>query len=158
MTETKAAVKARQLNNIEMGAWRSFIETYSELIRSIEADLTRVGISLGDYQVLVHLSEAHDRSMRMCDLAATLQLTPSGTTRRLDGLVRSGWVVRNSSETDRRVMLASLTDAGWDKLHEALEPHVQSVRNHFVDLLTNDELKAVGSAFTKIATQLNSVR
>ncbi len=58
------------------------------------------------------LSEADGRAMRMCDLAARLQLSPSGLTRRLDGLVRAGVVERRPSETDRRVMLAVLTAEG----------------------------------------------
>ena len=52
---------------------------------------------MGDYQVLVYLSEADDHAMRMCDLAARLQLSPSGLTRRLDGLVRGGLVERRPS-------------------------------------------------------------
>ena len=60
----------------------------ASMSRALEADLAPHGLTLGDYQVLVYLSEADDHAMRMCDLAARLQLSPSGLTRRLDGLVR----------------------------------------------------------------------
>ena len=73
----------------EMSAWRSYAETVFDLNAALEADLTPHGLTLGDYQVLVYLSEATGQSMRMCDLAARLQLSPSGLTRRLDGLVRA---------------------------------------------------------------------
>ena len=95
-----------------MDAWRAYIETVVDLTAALEADLAPHGLTLGDYQVLVYLSEADAHEMRMCDLAARLQLSPSGLTRRLDGLVRAGLVERRPSQTDRRVMLAVLTDAG----------------------------------------------
>ncbi len=155
MTETTTA-NPTPLTDSEMAAWRTFIEIYSDLVGVIDDDLSRTGLSLGDYQVLVVLSEAEDRSMRMCDLAETLHLTPSGTTRRLDGLVRSGWVERKNSTADRRVMLAVMTDQGWSKLHEALGPHINSVRANFIDLLEVDELEALAAAFGKVRDHLAS--
>lgn len=154
MTAAVEASPTRFLNDFEMTAWRTFIETHNDLIAAIEADLAPSGLSLGDYQVLVTLSEAPDHRMRMCDLAEILQLTPSGATRRLDSLVRSGWVDRLNSTVDRRVMLAGITEAGWDKLHEALHPHVNSVRRHLIDLLDESETRALGSIFTKVRDAL----
>jgi DNA-binding MarR family transcriptional regulator len=152
------ASRTRFLNDLEMAAWRTFIETQYDLMTVIEADLAPTGLALGDYQVLVTLSEADDRSMRMCDLADVLQLTPSGATRRLDGLVKAGWVERRNSEIDRRVMLAVLTQAGWDKLHEALIPHVNSVRAHLIDLLTESELKALAAIFGKVRAHIDATK
>ena len=86
------------LTPAEMQAWRNFIETFGDLVTAIERDLAEHGLTLGDYQVLVYLSEADDQSLRMCDLADRLQLSPSGLTRRLDGLVSAGLVdARESS-------------------------------------------------------------
>lgn len=145
----------RPLNEVEMAAWRNFIETHNDLMSALEAALAPTGLALGDYQVLVTLSEAEDQAMRMCDLASVLQLTPSGATRRLDGLVRAGWVERRNSETDRRVMLAMLTPAGWEKLHEAFVPHLNSVRQLLIDLLDENELKALASTFVKVRANLD---
>jgi DNA-binding MarR family transcriptional regulator len=156
MSDMAEASSTRFLNDLEMSAWRTYIETHYDLISAIEADLAPTGLSIGDYQVLVTLSEAEEHRMRMCDLAAILQLTPSGATRRLDGLVRSGWVDRLNSTVDRRVMLAVLTPAGWDKLHEALHPHVNSVRRHLIDLLDENELRAMASIFTKVRDALEA--
>ena len=148
----------RHLDAVEMAAWRTFIETYNDLINALQADLEPAKLALGDYQVLVTLSEAENKSMRMCDLAEVLQLTPSGATRRLDGLVKAGWVERRNSDVDRRVMLAMLTPAGWDKLHEALVPHVRSVREHLIDLLDEGEMKSLASAFGKVRAHLDSLK
>jgi DNA-binding MarR family transcriptional regulator len=137
-----------------MKAWRTYIETYGDLVGAIERDLAEHGLTLGDYQVLVYLSEAEDRSMRMCDLADRLQLSPSGLTRRLDGLVSTGYVKREPSTQDRRVMMAQLTESGFETLREAAPSHVDSVRRHIFDHLDDSQVEAMASIFTAIAAGL----
>jgi DNA-binding MarR family transcriptional regulator len=139
-----------------MRAWRSFIETVDDLTTALEHDLVPHGLTMGDYQVLVYLDEADERSMRMCDLAARLQLSPSGLTRRLDGLVRQGLVERVNSTEDRRVMLATLTDAGRARLVEAAPTHVESVRRHLIDRLTPEQIDVLGDIFMTISQSLHN--
>jgi DNA-binding MarR family transcriptional regulator len=140
----------------EMAAWRTYIETYADLVAAIERDLDEFDLTLGDYQVLVYLSEAEERSMRMCDLAHRLQLSPSGLTRRLDGLVEAGLVTRDPSSDDRRVMLARLTEAGYDALSSAAPGHVESVRRHIFDHLDDDQVDAMASIFAAISKGLDT--
>ena len=157
-TESPRVEAARPLNDREMLAWRAFIETVSDLETALESDLAPAGLTLGDYQVLVFLSEAEDESMRMCDLAARLQLSPSGLTRRLDGLVRHRLVARQPSVADRRVMLAVLTDEGAAKLAEAYPAHLASVRRRIIDVLDVDDVDAFGRIFATIRTRLHADR
>jgi DNA-binding MarR family transcriptional regulator len=138
----------------EMAAWRTYIETYADLVAAIERDLAEHDLTLGDYQVLVFLSEADERSMRMCDLADRLQLSPSGLTRRLDGLVKAGLVTRQPSIEDRRVMKAMLTDQGLETLRTAAPDHVDSVRRHIFDHLDDSQVDAFASIFTAIGKGL----
>ena len=133
-----------------MAAWRGYLETFSTLGVVLEADLVPHGLTMGDYEVLVRLSEVPDHQMRMCDLAIQLRLSPSGLTRRLDGLVKGKFVRREPSSNDRRVMLATLTPKGMTTLTEAAPDHVDGVRRHFLDHLTPDEVATLASAFTKI--------
>ena len=134
----------------EMTAWRTYIETYGDLIAAIERDLAEHNLTLGDYQVFVYLSETPNRSMRMCDLADLLQLSPSGLTRRLDGLVKAGFVTREPSIDDRRVMLATLTPSGLSTLEAAAPDHVASVRRHLFDHLDDAQVDALASIFQSI--------
>jgi DNA-binding MarR family transcriptional regulator len=143
------------LNPAEMAAWRTYIETYGDLVAAIEHDLAEHGLTLGDYQVLVYLSEADDQSMRMCDLADRLQLSPSGLTRRLDGLVSAGLVTREPSTHDRRVMKAQLTEAGFEALRQAAPHHVDSVRRHIFDHLDDSQVEAMASIFAAIGAGLS---
>jgi DNA-binding MarR family transcriptional regulator len=144
----------RWLNETEAFAWRAFIEHITGLLGAFEADLVASGTTLGDYQVLVHLSEAEEQSLRMCDLAERLELSPSGLTRRLDGLVRAGLVSRRGADDDRRVMLATLTPQGRATLERIAPEHVASVRRHLFDHLDHEQVVALGSIFTAVGDAL----
>ncbi|MET0144221.1 MAG: MarR family transcriptional regulator [Ilumatobacteraceae bacterium] len=144
------------LDDEEMAAWRAYAATVFELNAALESDLAPHGLTLGDYQVLVYLSEAEDRAMRMCDLAVNLQLSPSGLTRRLDGLVRAGLVDRQPSVQDRRVMLAVLNDRGLEYLEEVAPTHVRSVRERVIGRIDRDDLATVARVFTAIHEALRA--
>jgi DNA-binding MarR family transcriptional regulator len=140
------------LDDEEMRAWRGLIEVSGDVHASLESELMAgFGFREGDYAVLVNLSEAPDRRLRMCDLAERLHLSPSGLTRRLDGLVRAGLVAREPSATDRRVTLAALTDAGHGALEAAAPVHVDGVRRHFLEHLTRAQLRQLGNIFDALA-------
>jgi DNA-binding MarR family transcriptional regulator len=145
-----AASPDTPLDRREQAAWRTFVETVDDLIGALDRDLEPHGITLGDYQVFVFLSEVDGRRMRMVDLAAALHLSPSGLTRRLDRLTRHGYVDRIPSVDDRRVMLAVLTDRGYDKLLEAYPTHLASVRRHIFDRCSSKDVAAVGRVFGAI--------
>ena len=140
----------------EREAWRNYIETFGDLTNALEHDLAEHDITLGDYQVLVYLSEADDVSMRMCDLADMLQLSPSGLTRRLDGLVKAGLVIREGSTADRRVMMAKLTPSGTAMLERVAPYHVDSVRRHIFDHLDDVQVDAMASIFRSISKGLTA--
>lgn len=144
------------LDEGEMAAWLAYICTVDDLHTALEADLAPHGLTMGDYQVLVFLSESEGRAMRMCDLADVLQLSPSGLTRRLDGLVRAGFVERRPAEQDRRVMLAVLTDAGMAKLEAAAPTHVASVRARVIDRVARRDLAAMARVFGAVRAGLDA--
>lgn len=145
----------RWLDDTEMRAWRTFIETVNDVIDLLEADLQHdKDLSIGDYQVLVFLSEAPDRRLRMSDLAAQLHLSPSGLTRRLDGLVRAGLVSRQPSAEDRRVLLAVMTDAGWERIVDAAPAHVASVRRRLLDALSPQQVEQLGDILASVRAHL----
>jgi DNA-binding MarR family transcriptional regulator len=145
-----AASPTIPLDRREQAAWRTFVETVDDLMLAFNEDLEPHGITLGDYQVFVFLSEVDGRRMRMVDLAAALHLSPSGLTRRLDRLTRHGYVDRVPSVEDRRVMLAVLTDHGFDKLLEAYPAHLANVRRRIFDRCSWKDIAAVGRVFGAI--------
>jgi DNA-binding MarR family transcriptional regulator len=144
------------LSPSEMRAWRNFIESAGTMTAALETDLAPFGLTMGDYEVLVRLSEAEEERLRMCDLATALHLSPSGLTRRLDGLVKNGLVERIASPSDRRVMFAALTNAGHTKLVEAAPDHVASVRNRFFRGLTKEQIRSIGDIFETVRANLSA--
>ncbi|MEY2583351.1 MAG: hypothetical protein QOE09_3200 [Ilumatobacteraceae bacterium] len=144
------------LSASEMRAWRNFIESVNTMTAAMETDLVPFGLTMGDYEVLVRLSEAEDERMRMCDLANVLQLSPSGLTRRLDGLVSAGLVERVANPADRRVMFAALTPRGHVKLAEAAPDHVASVRNRFFKGLSRIQIDELGNIFETVRANLTA--
>jgi len=141
----------RWLDDDEMRAWRGLVEAYADLRAALDADLVEAfGLTEGDYAVLVNLSEAPTHRMRMCDLAERLHLSPSGLTRRLDGLVAGGLVAREPSSDDRRVTLAVLTDDGMATLTAAAPVHVAGVRRLLLDRLTREQIQVLGDAFAAV--------
>lgn len=158
MSVTRTDSHVKWLDEREMRAWRGYIETIGELQNALEADLVDVGLTVGDYQVLVYLSEREDERMRMCDLAGLLHLSPSGLTRRLDGLVRMGAVARQPSPEDRRVTLAVLTPSGRRLLEKVAPRHVMSVRRHFIDALTPQQIGVLGDVFETLARRFAADR
>ena len=146
---------AAWLDDEEMKAWRGFMEVHLALSTRLEEDLREHGISAGDYEVLVHLSDSPRRSLRMCDLATRLGLSPSGLTRRLDGLVKLGYVARVPSEDDRRVTLAHLTPKGFRALEKAAPDHVAGVRRHFLDHLSARQVRELGAAMEAVRAGLD---
>jgi DNA-binding MarR family transcriptional regulator len=138
----------------EMDAWMAFINTVEPLHVALEADLQPHDLTLGEYEVLAFLSEAPERAMRMTDLAHRLRLSPSGLTRRLDGLVRAGYVERRSCPSDRRVMYAALADPGMEFLRVVAPDHVDSVRRHFLDGCDSADLAVLARVFGRIRSRL----
>jgi len=139
------------LDDVEMHAWRSLLRAHARLIARLDAELqASQGMSVTDYGVLVELSEQEGGRMRMSELADRLLLSPSGLTRRLDGLVASGLVERHRCPTDRRGAYAVLTPAGTARLETAAPDHVEQVRRHFVDRLSRKQLEALADALDKV--------
>lgn len=146
------------LSESEQHSWRNFIMTVHDLMAALETDLAPHGLTMGDYEVLVWLSEAEQNRMRMCDLAGALQLSPSGLTRRLDGMVKNGWVERASCESDRRVMWAHLTPSGLAKMKDVAPDHVASVRRHVLDPLGPEGVVQLGEIFGHIGARLHDAQ
>lgn len=147
--------RTKWLNTAEMRAWLAYVTTSVDLQRAIERDLEPFGLDGGDYQLLAMLSDATDRRMKMCDLADTLRLSRSGLTRRMEGVLRKKLVARVQSEGDKRVAYAVLTDKGMNLLRTVAPHHVDSVRHHMIDRLNDTEIRALATAFEKIAKGLN---
>jgi DNA-binding MarR family transcriptional regulator len=134
-----------------LDAWIRFLRAHAALTRELSADLVAEhGLTLNDYEVLLHLARAPEKRMRRVDLAESILLTASGITRLLEGLERSGLVARELCDTDRRVVYARLTEAGAEKLREAGRTHVAGIESLFVGRYSDEELATLSSLLSRL--------
>jgi DNA-binding MarR family transcriptional regulator len=105
----------------------------SRLSREIERRLEPVyaasGLEPGWYDVLATLRRAGPPyRLRPTDFAATLMLTSSGTTKRLDRLEAAGHIAREPDPSDRRGVLITLTSQGRSLIDQAAVKHTANER------------------------------
>jgi DNA-binding MarR family transcriptional regulator len=130
----------RWLDDEEQTTWRAFWLATRLLSESFERDLQREQrLAMSYYEILVQLSEAPDRTLRMSELARSSQVSRSALSHAVARLEAAGWVERRDCPTDRRGALATLTDAGFARLEQAAPAHVASVRRHLFDQLDPDD-------------------
>jgi DNA-binding MarR family transcriptional regulator len=137
--------KPRWLNAEEQRAWRAFLDATRLLFDRLERELQRdAGMPVAYYDILVQLSEAPQRTMRMSDLAASSRSSRSRLSHAVARLEEAGWVCRQECPTDRRGAFASLTEEGFAALEKAAPGHVESVRSHLFDHLSDDQVAQLG--------------
>ena len=140
------------LDTNEQEAWNAFVAANARLLTELDRALTEVhAMTLAEFEVLQHLSEAPGQRLRMNELAEQCGLSPSGLTRRFDTMTRAGLVDRERCDDDRRGVHAVLTDMGFERLREVAPTHVEGVRRLFFARLSEDEITALTVAFRRIA-------
>ena len=138
-------------NTSRLEAWIRFLRAHAALTRELSAELVADhGLTLNDYEVLLHLARAPERRMRRVDLAESVLLTASGITRLLEGLERSGFVERVLCDSDRRVAYAQLTGAGLEKLRQASRTHIAGIETLFVGRFNDEELATLSALLSRL--------
>ncbi|QIM20228.1 MarR family transcriptional regulator [Phycicoccus sp. HDW14] len=141
------------LDDDQLHDWRSLMSLVTALPSALDAQLKRdSGLNSFEYHVLVALSDAPDATLQLSQLATMSRGSLSRLSHAASRLEADGWITRTvcSGGGGRRVE-ARLTDAGWDKLHESAPGHVREARRLVVDVLSPEELKALGVAARKVA-------
>ena len=149
----QAMTDPRWLDAEESRAWRTLVIANARLMAKLDAELiAEHGISLPDYEVLMHLSEALECRLRMTELAQLVHLSPSGLTRRVDRLVRAQLVTREQCFDDRRGSFAVLSALGEGAVRMTAPVHLRGVRQYLIDLLARDELTTLANVMTAVMT------
>jgi DNA-binding MarR family transcriptional regulator len=131
-------------------AWIALLRAHAATTRGLGARLAEYGLSLNDYEALLHVSQADGGRMRRVDLADRLQLSPSGVTRLLEGLEALGLMERHVCTSDLRVAYAVITAAGRERLAQASCSHLGAVRSVFDDRFDEAELVLLGELLDRL--------
>lgn len=148
------ASKPRWLTPAEESAWRKYIVASRRLLEALDDDLSANGLTLSDYEILVHLSDANDRRLRMSDLAERTILSRSRLSHRIKYMEGKGWVERQKCASDKRGTWAVMTTKGWNSIVKAAPDHVESIRKRFIDQISKVDQANIASAFEKVEKNL----
>jgi DNA-binding MarR family transcriptional regulator len=147
------------LDDAEARAWRGYMRMRTLLHAQIVRDLAReAGLSGPDYDVLSNVSEAEGRRSRLGDLAARMAWSKSRLSHHITRMEQRGLVTREDCASDGRGAFVVLTDAGWRAIQAAAPGHVASVRRHFIDLLSREQLDALAEITQTVVRRLTDER
>ena len=137
--------ETRWLSEDEQCTWRAFLTAMRLLTDQLDRELQHdANIPHTYYEILVALSEAPGRRLRMNQLAEVCQSSRSRLSHAVNRLEEAGWVRREACPTDKRGALAVMTDEGFAAIEAAAPGHVEGVRRHVFDVLTPEQTRQLG--------------
>lgn len=143
------------LDEAEDRAWRGYRRMFLLLNAQVNRDMARQsGLSEPDYDVLSALSEAADNRCRLKKLAERMLWSQSRLSHHVTRMQQRGLVLREDCAEDARGATIVLTAAGRKAIQEAAPLHVESVRKHFFDHLTREQVNVLGDATNAVVTGL----
>ncbi len=152
---TGTTSRMRWLSEAEQHSWRAYLVGTTLLMDRLDRDLRESHhLSLPEYEILVRLSEAPGRRLRMAELADSMSYSRSRVTHTVSRMEHGGLVERTACASDGRGVEAVLTDKGADALTEAARTHVRGVRELLLDLADAGDFAAVGRVFDAVTDQL----
>ncbi len=152
-----AEKRARELSSIRKVrpmslAEEAVISVYraNEFLRHQAAPIFEAeGITAQQYNVLRILRGAGTDGLANQELGARMVQNTPGVTRLLDRLEAKGLVTRRRPDTDRRLQLCTITQAGAALL-EQLDPAARQSADQAMSVLSSDEVKMLKQLLERI--------
>jgi DNA-binding MarR family transcriptional regulator len=134
--------------------WRGWLKLNAKLSATLQRELQDdVGLSLPDFDVLVHLSEHPDGRLRVTDLAGLLQWERSRVSHHFTRMEKRGLVQRVECLEDGRGAFVSITPQGRTAIEQAAPGHVKVVRRLMFDVLSDSETSQLAHTLDKLLAQ-----
>lgn len=141
-----------------MSLWQTFVLAQQDLDRVISADLAGSGLSHADYAVLVGLSSAGSSGVRVGRLREWIGWESSRLAHQLRRMEKRGLVGRCPAADDGRGTMVTITPEGLSRIEAAAPSHVETVRAHFIDLMSEDERTLLLGIFQRVAGAISPDR
>lgn len=152
-------VTSRWFTNQEERAWRAFRRMFTLLEAQLARDLAEDSdLSMADYTVLSNLVETDDRRWRITELADHVKWSQSRLSHQLRRMEERGLVERRPVAEDGRGAEVVLTRDGLHAIAAATPGHLTAVRKHMIDLLTPEQLDALGDIATVVVEHLTELQ
>jgi DNA-binding MarR family transcriptional regulator len=139
------------LTDQEEHLWRGWLKLNKELASRLQRELQEeTGLSMQDYEVLVHLTDDRQGRLRVNELARLLQWERSRVSHHVTRMEHRGLVERVECAEDGRGAFVVITPQGRAAIEEAAPGHVAAVRRLMIDALDEEEK----AAFTAVVDKL----
>ncbi len=141
-------------NEEGVAAWAALLRCHAALVGRLELELqSERGLSLAWYDVLLVLSSAPERRLRMSELGERVVVSRTRVSRIVDQMVDAGLVAREPDPSDRRSWFAIITRDGRATLRRAAPVYLRGIASHFSGHLTVEELRVVRDALERVVAE-----
>lgn len=144
----------RWLDDTQQQAWRALLVVVNRGLPVLERSLKEHDLLTVHYLILVALSEAPDKTMRLSDLADAANVSQSRLTHRMRNLTERGHVDIMTDVDDRRGKNATLTTGGFAFLEAVAPSHAEDVQRLVFDHIDEQETADLAAALSKVASAL----
>jgi DNA-binding MarR family transcriptional regulator len=143
--------EVRWLTAQEEHLWRGWLKLNTELASALHRELQEdAGLSMPDFEVLVHLTDNPEGRVRVTDLAGLLQWERSRVSHHVKRMECRGLVERAECSEDGRGAFVVITPQGRTAIEQAAPGHVRAVRRLMFDALTEEEKVALAAVIDKL--------
>ncbi len=126
-----------------------------QLAARLNQELAReTGLSEADFEILCALIDSPGESARAIALRCGLEWEKSRLSHQLRRMEERGLVSRHMCAEDNRSLVIRVTDSGRELARDARRIHDQAVQRHVGDVLTRDQLQALGDISEAILASL----
>ncbi|MFI6579028.1 MarR family winged helix-turn-helix transcriptional regulator [Nocardiopsis sp. NPDC050513] len=147
-TDTRSGTGAEPPSDDDLiTAWGLVHEAVNALQPTLLGGVTPDGRDMAGpwFEVLIRLQRTPGHRLPMSRLAREVSLSTGGFTKLADRLEREGYLERASCDSDRRVVYATLTDAGLAFIGEVRVKHVERLREHVLGPLGADGVRQLAA-------------
>ncbi len=143
------------LSDQQLRTWRAWMALNTQLPAALHRQLQAdSGLSLPDFEVLVHLTDTPEGRLRVSDLARALNWDRSRVSHHIKRMAGRGLVTREECSSDGRGAFVVLSPAGRTAIERAAPGHARKVRDVVFDHLTAEELAALEAVTAKVLARL----
>ena len=137
--------------------WRRWLTLNARLSATLHKELQDdAGLSMPDFEVLVHLTDTPEGRVRITDLAGLLHWERSRVSNHVTRMERRRLVQRVECAEDGRGAFVVITSQGRAAIEQAAPGHVKTVRRLVFDALTPEEVDAFATIIDKALAQLDN--
>jgi DNA-binding MarR family transcriptional regulator len=149
---------ATNVSQDEWAVWRALFSMRRELDLALERQLQRAAdISAADYGVLLSLFDAPGKQLRARELGVHLAWEKSRVSHQVSRMEKRGLVERRMCDSDARGTWVGITPDGTRAVLGAMRDHAATLRQHFFDVLTDDELQTLRTASERVLATIDPV-